>query len=81
MAEIVTDAEWSTSRSSFYPWDEWLDGQTRKLVRDVDFRVTCDSFRRNAYIAAGQRGMKIKTRLFSDQGSEAILFQAIKEEE
>ena len=77
MAEIVADHNWERRSSTpTYPWDDWLDGQARRLVRDVDFQVSPHSFGRAAHAAARVRGKKLRT---SVEGVDIITIQAYEE--
>ena len=59
-----------------YPWDEWLDGQPRKLTRGEDFQVSPHSFGRAAHAAARVRGKRLRTSI---EGVDIITIQAYEE--
>jgi hypothetical protein len=64
-----------------YPWDEWLDGQTRELRKGRDYETTLESFRAGAWRAADQRGKKVKTRIIRDARGEGLAIRAYEEGE
>lgn len=68
-------------RQHKYPWDEWLDGETRELRKGRDYESTLESFRAGAWRAAEQRGKKVKTRILRDGGGEGIAIRAYAEGE
>ena len=69
MAEVIRDEEWPSDpwQAGVYPWDEWLDGQPRRLRRGVDFEALPSSFRGAAAMAATRRRVKIRTRTVGDE--------------
>ena len=78
MASVVEDEELDTRHDSArgnyrYPWDEWLDGQTWRLVRGEDFTTQINSFRSTAIIRAKARGVKLKTVV----DGEAVYLRAL----
>lgn len=48
-----------TQRS--YPWDDWTDGGTWRLVRGEDFDQEVEAFRNKLYTQATKRGLKVRT--------------------
>lgn len=64
-----------------YPWDEWLDGETRELRKGRDYESTLESFRAAAWHAADKRRRKVKTRILRDDGGEGIAIRAYREGE
>lgn len=53
MAEIVENFTFGRKgRKEAYPWDEWLDGQTRRLVQGQDFTCKPASMQTTIYSAA-----------------------------
>lgn len=70
MAEVIEDGEWPTPASGsggVYPWDEWLDGQPRRLRQGVDFEVRPEAFRSAATMAAGRRRIRVRTSVRGDE--------------
>lgn len=49
-----------------YPWDEWTDGQVRRLFRGEDFQANPKSFRVTIHRTAKNRALKAKTHIESD---------------
>lgn len=67
MAEIIEAVSRARGgRRSAYPWDEWLDGQARRLTRGEDFQCLTESFRTMAHTAAKNRGKRIIASVFKD---------------
>jgi hypothetical protein len=64
MAEVVQDFDWNkrVMRDSAYPWDEWFNGSTWLLTKDIDFEGDLTKFRRAAYAKASYHGFNIQTR-------------------
>ncbi len=44
-----------------YPWARWLDGERHILRKGADFECAIESLRRQAYRAARERGLVLKT--------------------
>ena len=65
MGEQVTDFDWSTAkgRKSRYPWDQWFNGETWKLVQGEDFKVDCKSFRDQAYGRSYYKRHKVRVSI------------------
>jgi hypothetical protein len=61
------------TRTTKYPWDEWLDGKPRRLKKGEDFTINSASFVNVCHVSAKTRRKKVKTRTEND-GS--ILLQA-----
>ena len=76
MARIIEDSALTgpARRKASYPWDEWLDGQTRELVRGEDFTINTSAFARSAYAAAQMRGKRARITVMDD----SILLRAEK---
>ena len=63
MAEVLDQLpSASTGRSISYPWDEWMDGKARKLVKGEDFECSAKSMRCMAYAKSKKAGKHLKTR-------------------
>lgn len=60
MAEIVNPSvlKRNLGRKQSYPWDEWLDGNCRKLVQGKDFGCALNSLAILAYAQANKRGLQ-----------------------
>tara|TARA_B100000029_G_scaffold40251_3_gene37615 strand:- start:2140 stop:2361 length:222 start_codon:yes stop_codon:yes gene_type:complete len=50
-----------------YPWNVWLDGNTRVLVRGTHFDPDPQSMRVTVYRAASRMGRKVRTVIDGDQ--------------
>lgn len=79
MAEILPIYDWThasahitNARSKAYPWDEWLDGQIRKLSRGEDFDGPAMSVERVIRTSANRRGIRVRIRV----EGESIYLQA-----
>jgi hypothetical protein len=46
-----------------YPWDEWTDGEVRKLVRGEHFTCALRSLRSLIHLTARKRGLRAKTNI------------------
>jgi hypothetical protein len=67
MAEIIEAYSFpAKGHRSMYPWDEWLDGQARKLTRPFDFKGSARCLQTNAARVARERGLRIQTRIPDD---------------
>jgi hypothetical protein len=56
----------TTSNSTRYPWDQWLDGNIWALTKGDDFDQNTEHFRAQVYIAARNRGVKARTTRLGD---------------
>lgn len=80
MAEILEDYKFvRNGRPSQYPWDEWLDGKTRKIVHGEDFECKVESMASQVRNTANERGLS--TSLRSDEETGTIIFQAYEKVE
>lgn len=84
MAKILTEMPkriGGPGRPSEYPYDEWLDGQIRQLEPGVDFQAKPQSVVQSARTMAEKRGMKLRSRLLTNDQKEvtAVVFQAYTE--
>jgi len=75
MAEIITEMPQSFAKRSKYPWDEWLDGKSRKLIGGVDFQLSAWQFRHSCFQACAARGLRISCRL--DIRNDTVYLQAV----
>lgn len=78
MAEVIT--EWpsimrNSTRKSRYPWNEWTDGQIRKVVAGEDFESTLKTFVQGLYAYAKRNGYKVEVR--QDTANDAAAFRFI----
>jgi hypothetical protein len=76
MAEIL-DRFPTAGGAAIYPWEEWLDGQIRKLRAGVDFKSKPTTFRSNAQLQASKRGGRARIRHLASENPEAIVLQFI----
>lgn len=80
MAEIIEDDSLKPRRR--YPWDEWADGQTRRIRRGVDFDTSAGSMRVQLYQEARRRGLKVTAALSGVVGAEdTVTFRFYRPEE
>ena len=70
MATILPTYDWTrasahieNARSRAYPWEEWLDGQIRKLDRHEDFDGPSMSVERVIRTSANRRGIRVRIRV------------------
>ena len=67
MAEVILGVDLPKRNGTRkYPWDEWLDGRTWELKRDIDFDCQMDSFRTAAFSEAKGRNVKLASTLVDD---------------
>ena len=71
MAEVLGDFQFSRGRHKAYPWDEWADGRTWRVVHGTDFTISPMIFRNSVYVAARSRGMRARVSVKGD----AVVFQ------
>ena len=80
MAKIISEFPTvGRTRSSKYPWGEWLDGQTRCLEKaflgdEGDFDCSPKSFRLSIYQAAKKAGVKVRTAQDIDANGRTIIY-------
>jgi hypothetical protein len=78
MAQILRG--FSARRSGpapIYPWKQWFDGQTRRIVHGVDFTCTWRSMVRNIRHAAKMRGLRVRVSTEPNSEPPAILILAL----
>lgn len=66
--------------AALYPWDEWLDGEARELLKGTDYQTATERFRKTAWNAAHTQGKKIETRLLRDGAGEGLVIRAYEDE-
>jgi hypothetical protein len=66
MAEVVDDSMFPEHPGVVYPWTKWLDGRVWRLLPDVDFTVSAESFRALAGQTARKRGLRLRTSIRPD---------------
>jgi hypothetical protein len=64
-----------------YPWDEWSDGSVWEIKRGEDYDVATENMRVNLHMKADALARKVKTRKFSDERGEGLIFQFIQSED
>lgn len=72
MAKKLKTFEFTRTRTSTYPWDEWTDGSIYQAFPGDDFTCKVESFRSTLSGVAAARTMKVRSKLESD-GS--VVFQ------
>lgn len=68
-------AKQATKRGK-YPWDEWLNGESWRLTRGVDFQVSLQALRAAASQAAKRQGCRVTTRKVNDT---TLVLRAVRE--
>ena len=69
MAEVVSESELNEGRGFnvvAYDWSLWLNGQTWKAARGVDYQCTSGSFAASVYSTAKRKGLKVKIKKHED---------------
>jgi len=64
-----------------YPWTDWTDGGVWQIRRGEDYGVPTENMRVNLHIKAESLAGKVKTRKFSDEQGEGLIFQFEKSAE
>jgi len=72
MSRIVNPdrVPWGYQRNrgaSKYPWEEWFDGKARRLTQGIDFESDPEHMRRQAYVAAKKKNVKIRTKVVKER--------------
>ncbi len=86
MSEILADYTWDKrrrGRPTKYPWDEWMDGQIRRIVWGKDFNCKVESMRAALRTRVpSDSPIKVRTSV-ADKERMTIVFQYYdnKEEE
>ncbi len=74
MAEVLKNHAFSKRGNvEGYPYDQWLDGQIWKIIKDTDFNCNVQSMRVNLYNAARSRRIQIRTKT----GPDHVIVQRI----
>lgn len=77
MAEVLDGFDFQRiGRPARYPWDEWCDGQIRRIRRHSDFDVECDSMQHYIWTTARRRGLRAQTQRV---GPDAIVFRIVSD--
>lgn len=78
MAEVLKGHDFATSHgNAIYPWDEWSDGQTRRITMGEDFHV-------QPRVMQGQikvRGSKAKRKTKTSVQGDSVIFTFQREDE
>ena len=78
MAEVLDAHDFRSGHGNAkYPWDEWQDGQTRRIARGTDFDV-------EAKVMQGQikvRGAKVGRKTATNVQGDAVVFAFQREDE
>lgn len=71
MAEVLDSHDFRSGHgNALYPWEEWQDGQTRRIVRGEDFQV-------DPKVMQGQikvRGSKVGRKTATNVQGDAVVF-------
>jgi len=66
----------NVGRPRKYPWDRWLDGKTRRLIKGKDFKCELATIDDNARKAATARGLRV--HVWREPERNAVVLQAYK---
>ena len=58
---------------TFYPWDDWMDGNIWQAVAEVDFHITPEVFRQGLY----QRASHCDTTVRTSVDGDVVTFQFV----
>lgn len=64
-----------------YPWDEWSDGGTWEIRQNEDYDVATENMRVNLHMKASSLARKVRTKRFSDENGEGLIFQFLDPED
>lgn len=85
MAEIVPDNTMpprGKGRAAKYPWDEWADGQTRKITQGEDYTCKTNSMAVQIRQRASDRGLSSQVIVLGPVDKpNAIQFRMINRQE
>jgi hypothetical protein len=56
-----------------YPWNEWSDGQQRRVEQGVDFDTSAENLRVQLYAQARRMGLRCSARLEGIVGRENVV--------
>lgn len=73
MAELLNEMPPKARRT--HPWDEWSDGQVRKIYQGTDFKGAVESMRTQIYGKARDLGKAVE--LDVDRDAKTITFRMI----
>ena len=59
-------AKASGGRPEAYPWTEWFDGKTRKLIRGTTYHCSDRSMQKSIYAAATRRAFPVTIQVTED---------------
>lgn len=70
MAEVLEGHDFRSGHgNSKYPWAEWADGQTRRIVRGQDFDVEAKVMQGQIKVRGSKEGRRTATNV---QGDEVV---------
>jgi len=73
--EVLEDfPEGGAGRPQTYPWTEWADEKTRKLIKGEHYSCTSESFRSLVHSIAKTKNMKARTKITSDKQAIYVAF-------
>ncbi len=64
-----------------YPWDQWTDGGVWEIRQAEDYDVATENMRVNLHVKAESLARKVRTRKFSEERGEGLVFQFLESEE
>lgn len=53
-------------RPALYPWPEWMDGSTWRIVQGEDFKVPATSMAQTIRVTAWRRGVPVRVFVHGD---------------
>lgn len=66
MAQILNDWPGSDTGVRSYPWDEWMDGKVRLLLKGEDYTCTTQAMRSQVGMKAKALGITYRTKSATD---------------
>lgn len=70
MSELIPNFKSNRGRPEIYPWDDWADGQARKLRQGEDFNAGLMSMRTMIHRKARSLGLRAYTHI--DENAKVI---------
>ena len=74
MSELIDAIDISKGRPPKYPWEQWTDGQARRLYQGEDFDATLESFRTMVHRKARDMNLKAHTKINEADTSIQVQF-------
>ncbi len=74
MAQLIPNFKSNRGRPEIYPWQEWADGQARKLYQGQDFDANLTSMRTQIHRKARSLGLRAYTHINEHERAIEIIF-------